>query len=121
MHRAELTKPDGRSLTLYANHPLRSIQQRRLRLQNRFKAARICAGIRCAAWVTYGVSTDRTFLPPPQYNPLAVTVDPQQPTELPNGNWDIAVFDNRFPSLSSARSRSSAAVDRSYCSGIGSL
>ena len=49
-----------------------------------------------------GVSADRTFLPPPQYNPLAVTVDPQQPTELPNGNWDIAVFDNRFPSLTSA-------------------
>ena len=54
-------------------------------------------------WVTYAAyRQDRTFLPPPQYNPLAVTVDPQQPTELPNGNWDIAVFDNRFPSLSSA-------------------
>ena len=54
-------------------------------------------------WVTYAAyRQNRTFLPPPQYNPLAVTVDPQQPTELPNGNWDIAVFDNRFPSLTSA-------------------
>ena len=54
-------------------------------------------------WVTYAAyRQNRTFLPPPQYNPLAVTVDSQQPTELPNGNWDIAVFDNRFPSLTSA-------------------
>jgi UDPglucose--hexose-1-phosphate uridylyltransferase len=30
---------------------------------------------------------------------LAVTKDPQFPTELPQGKYDIAVFDNRFPSL----------------------
>jgi UDPglucose--hexose-1-phosphate uridylyltransferase len=51
-------------------------------------------------WVTYAAYRQgRTFLPPPEYNPLAVTVDPDQPTELPAGDWDIAVFDNRFPSL----------------------
>lgn len=38
-------------------------------------------------------------MPPPEYNPLAPTKDPQFPTELPKGNYDIAVFDNRFPSL----------------------
>jgi UDPglucose--hexose-1-phosphate uridylyltransferase len=54
-------------------------------------------------WVTYAAyRQDRTFLPPPQYNPLAATTDPSQPTELPDGDWDIAVFDNRFPSLMSA-------------------
>ena len=51
-------------------------------------------------WVTYAAyRQDRTFLPPPEYDPLAVTTDPAQPTELPDGKWDIAVFDNRFPSL----------------------
>src|SRR3954471_15941389 len=51
-------------------------------------------------WVTYAAYRQgRTFLPPPEYNPLAVTRDPAHPTELPPGEYDIAVFDNRFPSL----------------------
>ena len=51
-------------------------------------------------WITYAAyRQDRTFLPPPEYNPLAVTLDPTHPTELPAGDWDVAVFDNRFPSL----------------------
>lgn len=41
----------------------------------------------------------RTFLPPPEYNPLAPTIDPRFPSELPQGKYDIAVFDNRFPSM----------------------
>ena len=103
MHRAELTKPDGRLLTLYANHPLTVdaapspfAEPLHARPHMRWHPLR-------GEWVTYAAyRQDRTFLPPPQYNPLAVTIDPQQPTELPNGNWDIAVFDNRFPSLTSA-------------------
>jgi UDPglucose--hexose-1-phosphate uridylyltransferase len=52
-------------------------------------------------WITYAAHRqDRTFLPPPEYNPLAVTVDEAAPTEVPVGAWDVAVFDNRFPSLS---------------------
>jgi UDPglucose--hexose-1-phosphate uridylyltransferase len=52
-------------------------------------------------WITYAAHRqDRTFLPPPEYNPLAVTTDPAAPTELPAGQWDVAVFENRFPSLS---------------------
>jgi UDPglucose--hexose-1-phosphate uridylyltransferase len=41
-------------------------------------------------------------MPPPEYNPLAPTKDPQFPTEIPQGNYDIAVFENRFPSLTPA-------------------
>ncbi len=41
----------------------------------------------------------RTFMPPPEHNPLAPTRDPQFPTELPQGQYDIAVFENRFPSM----------------------
>jgi galactose-1-phosphate uridylyltransferase len=49
MHSHDLTKPDGRQLTLYS--------------------------------------------------PLAVTVDPAHPTEMPAGDDEIAVFENRFPAL----------------------
>lgn len=38
-------------------------------------------------------------MPPPEYNPLAPTHDERFPTELPQGDYDVAVFDNRFPSL----------------------
>lgn len=101
MHALDLTKPDGRAVTLYGCrepriagavpspftgpvsaqphlrwHPLRG------------------------EWITYAAHRqNRTFLPPPDYDPLAVTVDERHPTELPAGEWDIAVFDNRFPSL----------------------
>jgi len=54
-------------------------------------------------WITYASHRQaRTFMPPPEYNPLAPTHDPQFPTELPQGSYDIAVFDNRFPSLTLA-------------------
>ncbi len=38
-------------------------------------------------------------MPPPEYNPLAPTIDPSVPTELPQGHYDVAVFENRFPSM----------------------
>lgn len=38
-------------------------------------------------------------MPPPEYNPLAPTSNPEFPTELPQGQYDVAVFDNRFPSM----------------------
>ena len=41
----------------------------------------------------------RTFLPPAGYNPLAPTSDPEHPTEVPAGRFDVAVFENMFPSL----------------------
>jgi UDPglucose--hexose-1-phosphate uridylyltransferase len=96
-----LTKPDGRALHLYAIdaepeadgapappgaaagpthlrwHPLRG------------------------EWIAYAAHRQhRTFLPPPAYNPLAPMHDPAVPTELPRGTYDIAVFENLFPTLS---------------------
>ena len=104
MHRLQLVKPDGRCMTLYARHPFNDdrtapspfAEPLQARPHLRWHPLR-------GEWVTYAAyRQDRTFLPPPQYNPLAVTTDPTQPTELPDGEWDIAVFDNRFPSLTSA-------------------
>jgi UDPglucose--hexose-1-phosphate uridylyltransferase len=42
---------------------------------------------------------DRTFFPPPDYNPLAPTRPGGFPTEIPAPDFDIVVFENKFPSL----------------------
>ena len=101
MHRQRLRKPDGRELLLYARQPFAPVREApspfaeplQGRPHLRWHPLR-------GEWVTYAAYRQgRTFLPPPEYNPLAVTVDPANPTEVPAGDWDVAVFDNRFPSL----------------------
>jgi UDPglucose--hexose-1-phosphate uridylyltransferase len=42
---------------------------------------------------------DRTFLPPKDFCPLCPTRDPRFPTEIDRPDYDIAVFENKFPSL----------------------
>ena len=42
---------------------------------------------------------DRTFFPPPDYNPLAPTKPGGFPTEIPAEDYEIVVFENKFPSL----------------------
>ncbi len=43
---------------------------------------------------------DRTFLPPDDYCPLCPTQPGGFPTEIPFSEYDIVVFENKFPSLS---------------------
>jgi UDPglucose--hexose-1-phosphate uridylyltransferase len=101
MHRLELTKPDGRSLTLYGRAPIPP----GLAAPSPFPdpltgSAHLRWHPLRGEWVTYAAHRQgRTFLPPPEYNPLAPTRDPAHPTEVPAGPWDVAVFENRFPSL----------------------
>ncbi len=45
---------------------------------------------------------DRTFLPPADFCPLCPTRDGGTPTEIPASDFDIVVFENRFPSLKSS-------------------
>ena len=101
MHILELKKPDGRSMTLYsqaeitdvAPAPSPFLEPQQANPHLRWHALR-------GEWVAYAAfRQNRTFQPPPQYNPLAVTVDPANPTEMPVGNYEVAVFDNRFPTL----------------------
>jgi UDPglucose--hexose-1-phosphate uridylyltransferase len=101
MHALELIKPDGRSLTLYGrekpriNGDVPSPFAEPLDAQPHLRWHPLRG-----EWITYAAHRQgRTFLPPPDYNPLAVTTDFAKPTELPPGKWDVAVFDNRFPSL----------------------
>lgn len=50
-------------------------------------------------WVTYAPQRqDRTFLPPAAYCPLCPTKPGGIPTEVPRAAYQIAVFENRFPS-----------------------
>lgn len=101
MHQLELTKPDGRRLTLYSRRPIDQVLKAPSPFAEPLNAA---PHLRWhplrGEWVTYAAYRQgRTFLPPPEYNPLAATVSADNPTEVPSGPWDVAVFDNRFPSL----------------------
>lgn len=100
MHKLELTKPDGRGLTLYSRQPITP----GMAAPSPGPAIAANPHLRWhplrAEWVAYAsFRQGRTFMPPPEYNPLAVTTDTKNPTEMPPGEYDIAVFDNRFPTL----------------------
>ena len=50
-------------------------------------------------WVVIAAARqDRTFLPPANQCPLDPSA-PGRPTEIPADNYDVVVFENRFPSL----------------------
>ncbi|MBJ6752303.1 galactose-1-phosphate uridylyltransferase [Geomonas anaerohicana] len=104
LYREEMKKPDGRSLTLYGRTPIRVAggapsPNREPLLANPHLRWHPLRG----QWVAYAsYRQGRTFMPPPEYNPLAPTRDPENPTELPQGEYQVAVFDNRFPSLAQA-------------------
>ena len=101
MHKRALRKADGRPLLLYACEPIPDgldaptpgQTDRRPNAHLRWHPLR-------GEWVAYASHRqNRTFLPPPEYNPLAPTVDPAHPTEVPAGPWQVAVFENLFPTL----------------------
>jgi UDPglucose--hexose-1-phosphate uridylyltransferase len=101
MHRQRLRKPDGRELILYSRRPMAPVREAPSPFAEPLKAR---PHLRWhplrGEWVTYAAYRQgRTFQPPPRYNPLAPTAEPAFPTELPAGDWQVAVFDNRFPAL----------------------
>ncbi|MBT1073431.1 galactose-1-phosphate uridylyltransferase [Pelotalea chapellei] len=104
MHILQLKKDDGRDLTLYSRRPIDPTltapsPNRDPLVANPHLRWHPLRG----EWITYAsYRQGRTFMPPPEYNPLAPTTDPENPTELPAGDYDVAVFDNQFPSLSLA-------------------
>jgi UDPglucose--hexose-1-phosphate uridylyltransferase len=101
MQRVALRKPDGRCLTLYGRRPVENVgpllgDAAPFAANPHFRWHPLLA-----TWVAYAAHRqNRTFLPPPEYNPLMPSADPANPTELPTGRYDVAVFDNRFPTLS---------------------
>lgn len=100
-HRRDLEKPDGRRLWLYSRQALPAelsapCPPGEVPAPNPHLRWHPLRG----EWIAYaGHRQNRTFHPPPEYDPLAPTVDPANATELPAGDWDVAVFENRFPTL----------------------
>lgn len=101
MYTRKLFKPDGRQLWLYSDAPMHEGMIAPSPFADPLVAnPHLRWHPLRGEWIAYtSYRQDRTFLPPPEYNPLAVTTNPAFPTELPQGNWQVAVFDNRFPSL----------------------
>ncbi|GAA3385290.1 galactose-1-phosphate uridylyltransferase [Cryptosporangium minutisporangium] len=63
-------------------------------------------------WVVIaGHRQSRTFLPPTDQCPLCPTRDGHQ-TEIPASDYDVVVFENRFPSLSTAATGASSLTGR---------
>jgi UDPglucose--hexose-1-phosphate uridylyltransferase len=111
LHVLDLTKPDGRDLTLYGRTPIAASAAPSPFAEPLASQPHLRRHPLRDEWVTYAAHRqNRTFLPPPEYNPLAVTRDPAAPTEVPAGQWDVAVFDNRFPSLSLAADAHPASI-----------
>ena len=104
MHSIELEKPDGRRLTLYSRTRVGAVgailpTPTAPFVPNPHLRWHPFLG----TWVAYAAYRQgRTFLPPPEYNPLLPSAHPGNPTELPVGDYDVAVFDNLFPVLSPA-------------------
>jgi UDPglucose--hexose-1-phosphate uridylyltransferase len=102
MHKRSMRKSDGRGLWLYSRAPIPAD----IRLTGSPAAgAPRSTHMRWhplrGEWVTYaGHRQKRTFLPDAAHNPLAPSSDPANPTEVPAGAYDIAVFDNLFPTFS---------------------
>ena len=102
-YQRHLVKPDGRSLYLYSRRPIDPALTAPSPVAT---PVALSAHLRWhplrGEWVAYAAHRqDRTFLPPKEFNPLAPMRNPEQPTELPAGDYDVAVLDNLFPALSS--------------------
>jgi UDPglucose--hexose-1-phosphate uridylyltransferase len=99
LHKTRITKPDGRYLWYYTwdgPPPVAAVAGPALE----------CEGLELRwhplleEWVVVAPERqDRTHLPPPKYCPLCPTRDSSLPTEVPSSDYEIVVFENRFPSF----------------------
>lgn len=103
MLKRALQKPDGRSLILYSTRPIPDGISASSPGGSFEKTTELRHHPLRGEWVAYASHREnRTFLPAREENPLAPTTDPEHPTELPQGDYEVAVFENRFPSLAPA-------------------
>lgn len=113
--RTRRTLADGREIIYYDEPGAPS----RLARDGRELGARAQAGdLRFDAltgdWVSIaGHRSDRTFLPPADACPLCPTGRGSFPSEIPESDYDVVVFENRFPSFATRTDGSRAAIDAS--------
>lgn len=103
---------DGRELLYFDDTPefVSGERTRTLVDERELPAASSASDLRqdplTGAWYTYAAHRmNRTFMPPANENPLAPTRPGQLPTEIPADDYDVVVFQNRFPSLAQAESQ----------------
>src|SRR5665647_618138 len=66
-------------------------------------------------WVaTAALRQDRTFFPPPDYCPLCPTSEGSYATEIPRPDYEIVVFESRFPAFTPQSAGSSPEGDDLY-------
>jgi UDPglucose--hexose-1-phosphate uridylyltransferase len=103
LHKRALKKPDGRSLWLYGRTPIPELPAPSPNRESLRANAHLRWHPLRGEWVAYaGHRQNRTFLPPAEYSPLAASADPDHPTEVPAGEYEVAVFENLFPTLTMA-------------------
>jgi UDPglucose--hexose-1-phosphate uridylyltransferase len=122
VHKRHLTKPDGRDLILYARHPLEGAFDAPAPGARGPLASHLRYHPLRGEWIIYaGHRQNRTFLPPPEWNPLAPATDPRHPTEVPAGPWEVAVFENLFSALGTSEGTEATApstiVETKPCGG----
>lgn len=104
MFKKKLQKPDGRALYLYSQNPIADdiVATSPINDGSKPNPHMRWHPLR-KEWVVYASHRqNRTFLPPKDYSPLAVSKNKDFPTEMPAGNYQVAVFENLFPSLTMA-------------------
>lgn len=91
------TKADGRALHLFGDRPAALDALAELEPVAPPRPHRRWHPLR-QEWVIYATNRQtRTFKPPASYCPLCAGRSGGVPTEIPFADFDVAVFDNRFP------------------------
>lgn len=99
VHRLSKVREDGRAIHLYARHVLEVDLEAAAPSRDEHHPHLRWHPLR-QEWVVYAAHRQsRTYLPPVDFDPLRPSTDPAVPTEVPSGNWEVAAFENRFPSL----------------------
>ncbi|MDK4234970.1 galactose-1-phosphate uridylyltransferase [Corynebacterium propinquum] len=115
---------DGRELLYFDDTPefVSGERTRTLVDERELPAASSASDLRqdplTGAWYTYAAHRmNRTFMPPANENPLAPTRPGQLPTEIPADDYDVVVFQNRFPSLAQSESQAGLNADSGPATG----
>jgi UDPglucose--hexose-1-phosphate uridylyltransferase len=118
IRRTATTLADGRELIYFDDsEPYLSGAKRRQVPDERPLGVRPAAGaMRLDAltgdWVSIADHRqNRTFLPPTDECPLCPTGDGTMPSEIPADEYDVVVFENRFPSFAGGSTTSAARVN----------
>ena len=102
MDRTRTTMADGRELLYYDDpgRPARTAAPDTRDLPAVQTGSTIRYDVLTGEWVTIAAHRmDRTFLPPADHCPLCPTRPGREPSEIPAAEYDVVVFENRFPSF----------------------